>query len=108
MYTLSNYETKGLKVTKGYIIRWRHLRLYQIRRSSTDSMWLANVERVHGYLVPEICIETVSFMYWNDFSGLCSGKKHDLRYPGSCSYREIGNCGNRPEANRAVIFQALS
>ena len=26
--------------------------------------------------------------------GLCSGKKHDLRYPGACSCKEICNCGN--------------
>ena len=28
-------------------------------RSSVDSMWSANVERVHGYFVPESCMQTV-------------------------------------------------
>ena len=40
--------------------------------------------------------------------GLCSGKKHDIRYPGACSCREIGNCGNRREASRTAVYQALS
>ena len=48
-------------------------------------MWLANVGRVHGYLVPENCMQIVSCIYRIDCSGVCSGKKHGLLYSESGS-----------------------
>ena len=65
MYTLPNNKTKHLKVTKRIHVyhKMTYFLLYQTRRSSTDSMWLAIVERVHGYLVPEGCILIVSCIY---------------------------------------------
>ena len=56
-------------------------------RSLIDSTWLANVERVHGYLVPENCMQIVSCIYRKGCSGVCSGKKHGLLNSGSCSCR---------------------
>ena len=30
-----------------------------------------------------------------------------LRYPGECSFREKGNCGNRRKADRTALFQTF-
>ena len=58
-------------------------------------MWMANVERVQWYFVPESCMQIVSCIYKKRCSALCSGKKHLLHYTGACSCREIGNCRQR-------------
>ena len=74
MYTLLNHEksresqikAKRLKVTKNIsqndIINFT-LRPNQVlngQGSSADCMRLANVERMHGYLVPNSCMQIVS------------------------------------------------
>ena len=105
----SQIKTMRLKVEKNNISQNDVIYCYtKTRRSSTDNKWLANVERVHGYLVPESYMLIVSCRYRKGCSGLCSDKKYDLRFPGACSYREIGNCENRREASRTEICQALS
>ena len=62
----SQIKAKRLKVTKNIsqndIINFT-LRPNQVLKgqgSSADSMQLANVERVHGYLVPKSCMQIVS------------------------------------------------
>ena len=71
MYTLLNHKKAKQKqsvlrsqknISQNDIINFtlRPNQVFKGQGSSADSMRLANVERVHGYLVPDSCMQIVS------------------------------------------------
>ena len=52
-------------------------------------------------------MQIVSCLCRKGCSGLLSGKKDGLHYPGACS-REMGNYGNQLKANTTVLIQTLN
>ena len=91
----SQIKESHLKVTKRDISPNVAIDCYTKPDVPLPNMWLANIERVHEYLVPESCMQILSCIRRRGCSDLYSGKTHDLCNPGACSCREKGYCGNR-------------